>query len=124
MPSQASPRTSSKSVLSGGLKKVKTSEPFLCSLAYSSCSLTADIPSSFAFAYDEEVEPGLVAFIRLLVFDFEWSRAQKKGKLPTTMLDKKVGEVLEKIISDREAGYGQSIQVSTPTTLSEAIGPS
>lgn len=70
------------------------------------------ILSSFAFAYDEEVEPGLVAFIRLLVFDFEWSRAQKKGKLPTTMLDKKVGEVLERIISDREAGYGQTLQVS------------
>lgn len=79
-----------------------------------------DKGSSFAFAYDEEVEPGLVAFVRLLVFDFEWSRAQKKGKLPTTLLDKKVGEVLEKMISDREAGYSQSIQVSPPLPIIES----
>lgn len=50
--------------------------------------------------------------MRLLTFDFEWSRAQKKGKLPTTLLDKKVGEVLERIFSDREEAYGQTIQVS------------
>ena len=67
------------------------------------------------------MQPGLVAFVRLLVFDFEWSRAQKKGKLPTTMLDKKVGEVLEKIITDREEGYGQSIQVSSPCGSSHGV---
>jgi hypothetical protein len=46
------------------------------------------------------------------VYDFEWSRAQKKGKLPTTTLDKKVGEAIEQIITSREAGYTTSFQVS------------
>lgn len=52
----------------------------------------------------------MVAFVRLLVYDFEWSRAQKKGKLPTTVLDKKVGEAIEEMISSREAGYSSSIE--------------
>jgi SET domain-containing protein 6 len=113
MPSLGNPNLSYKSVRNGGSRKVRTSEnASLGVVVYYWIGDATLILSSFAFAYDDEVEPGLVAFVRLLVFDFEWSRAQKKGKLPTTMLDKKVGEVLEKIISDREAGYGQTIQVS------------
>lgn len=67
--------------------------------------------SSFSLTFEERIEPGLIAFVRLLIHDFEWLRAKRKGKLPMTAMDAKVGEVLQVVIAERDGRYSQTIQV-------------
>jgi len=68
--------------------------------------------STFRFSFEDDVEEPLVAFARLLIYDFQWSRARKTGEAPAASLDSKSGKVIEQIITSREADYTGDLQVS------------
>lgn len=69
-------------------------------------------PSTFRFSFEDEIEEPLISFARVLIYDFEWSRAKKTGETPAATLDSKVGKVIEQIIASREADYTGDLEVS------------
>jgi hypothetical protein len=68
--------------------------------------------STFRFSFDNELEEPLISFIRLMVYDFEWSRTRKTEEIPAPTLDSKVAKVIEQIITSREAEYIGDLEVS------------
>lgn len=58
---------------------------------------------------DEVLPPALVAFVRLLIKDEDWARAEKKGKLPKPNADTEVYAVVAKAIELRAQRYPQSL---------------
>ncbi|WOO84597.1 Ribosomal lysine N-methyltransferase 4 [Vanrija pseudolonga] len=66
---------------------------------------------TFGLTYspDGNLEPPLVPFIRLLTSAEDWERAQKKGKLPKSVVDAPVLDVLEAVVRARAAKYPQTI---------------
>lgn len=66
---------------------------------------------TFGLTYSPEgnLEPPLVPFIRLLTNAEDWERAQKKGKLPKSVVDGPVLDVLEAVVRARAAKYPQTI---------------
>jgi hypothetical protein len=59
----------------------------------------------------------MVAFMRILLCDFEWHRFERKGKLPETIVDADVSAVCKAVISERLARYSGSLEVGPPTCL-------
>lgn len=68
--------------------------------------------SLFHFGFEDELEDPLVSVIRLMLYDFEFSKSRKTGDLPPPTLDSKVAKVLEEIITTREAEYIGDLEVS------------
>jgi hypothetical protein len=66
----------------------------------------------FRFGFDGQLEEPLLSFVRLLIYDFEFSRSKKTGEAPDATLDSKVGKVIDQIITSREADYIGDLQVS------------
>ncbi|WWC58001.1 uncharacterized protein I303_100536 [Kwoniella dejecticola CBS 10117] len=58
-------------------------------------------PLTLSPGFDDE----FIAFIRLLLYDSEWLRAKKKGKLPTTTIDKDVASVIVHAVQIRLSKY-------------------
>ncbi|KAK8844649.1 hypothetical protein IAR55_006496 [Kwoniella newhampshirensis] len=65
----------------------------------------------FALALSRELDTSLIAFVRLLSYDHEWLRAEKKGKLPSTEVDNFVLTVIDAVIRDRLARYDHDVEV-------------
>ncbi|RSH89484.1 hypothetical protein EHS25_002033 [Saitozyma podzolica] len=65
---------------------------------------------AFALSFSEEVDEGLVPFTRLLLYDDEWLRAARKGKLPRNIVDQTVAEVLHAAIVSRQSKYCNDLQ--------------
>jgi len=68
--------------------------------------------SLFHFGFEDELEDPLLSVIRLMLYDFEFSKLKKTGDLPPPTLDSKVAKVLEEIITARESEYIGDLEVS------------
>ncbi|WVW81632.1 hypothetical protein I302_103627 [Kwoniella bestiolae CBS 10118] len=64
----------------------------------------------FPLSLSSEIDDSLIAFIRLLLYDQEWLRAKKKGKLPTTAMDNDVAGVIVRAVESRLSRYDGDIQ--------------
>ena len=71
-----------------------------------------DTCSSFPLTYDAPVNEDLVSFVRLLMVDSEWERAERKGKRPHAIMDHSTAGTVVAAIKARQSRYGGSIQVS------------
>ncbi|WRT63504.1 uncharacterized protein IL334_000409 [Kwoniella shivajii] len=74
-------------------------------------------PLSFSPQFDDD----LIAFIRLLLYDHEWLRAKKKGKLPTTVLDNDVASVIVEALSRRKSRYTGDINSDVEMIASVSV---
>ena len=59
-----------------------------------------------------EVDPGMIAFSRLFIYDQEWLRLQKKGKIPKVEMDASVARVIQQATEIRLERYEGDLQVS------------
>jgi SET domain-containing protein 6 len=62
----------------------------------------------------------MIAFTRILLYDTEWERFAKKGKLPKPLVDDAVVEVLGKAIDKRLARYQHDMEVSPERYIGRA----
>lgn len=69
--------------------------------------------SSFYLSLDGSPDHSLVAFTRILLNDYDWTRFHKKGKIPPATVDPHVHEVVEHAIRARLSRYNDTIMVST-----------
>lgn len=67
--------------------------------------------SIFPLNFSHDIDDGLISFIRLLLYDLDWDKAQKKGRVPHAMMDETVADVLQEIVNQRLAQYKENIEV-------------
>lgn len=87
-------------------------------VSYFTARLAVFLRSSlFHFGFEDELEDPLLSVIRLMLYDFEFSKSKKTGDLPPSTLDIKVAKVIEEIITTREAEYTGDLEVSRTLSL-------
>ncbi|ORY22965.1 hypothetical protein BCR39DRAFT_487517, partial [Naematelia encephala] len=65
---------------------------------------------TFVLSFTTPIEPQLIVFIRILIFDSEWQRFLKKGKLPLPVIDDSVAKLLFDILDARSSRYLHSLK--------------
>ncbi|EIW73186.1 hypothetical protein M231_07434 [Tremella mesenterica] len=65
---------------------------------------------TFPLTYSDPINEDLIPFIRLMIDDDDWSRAQHKGKRPHAKMDQVVQSVLLSALDLRAAKYKTSIE--------------
>ncbi|OWT40334.1 SET domain-containing protein 6 [Cryptococcus neoformans Bt1] len=63
----------------------------------------------FPLSFSHDIDDGLISFIRLLLYDLDWNKAHKKGRIPRAIIDEAVAGVLHEIINQRLAQYKENI---------------
>ncbi|WWC66985.1 uncharacterized protein I206_100892 [Kwoniella pini CBS 10737] len=72
--------------------------------------LEEGLDDMFPLTLSPEFDDEFIAFIRLLLYDSEWLRAKKKGKLPTTTIDKEVASVIVGAVQSRLSRYTSNVK--------------
>lgn len=78
----------------------------------SDCFPLVTMISIFPLSFSHDIDDGLISFIRLLLYDLDWNKAHKKGRIPRAIIDEAVAGVLHEIINQRLAQYKENIDVS------------
>ncbi|XAO21820.1 hypothetical protein I312_100576 [Cryptococcus bacillisporus CA1280] len=77
----------------------------------------------FPLNFSHDIDDGLISFIRLLLYDLDWDKAQKKGRVPHAMMDETVAGVLQEIVNQRLAQYKENIEHDLTVVRNSSFGP-